>query len=266
MMLRAQGAMVLVNRMFNPVVNASWALSRTVSDKSNTLAESIKGAMVPAIVQACGAGDMVRMHSLVSRMCKFSLAAAMLVAVPLMLEMPEVLRIWLKNPPPRLAGLAVCVFMEYLLLVSTSGYDTAVYAKGRLALYQCVTGVFLFGTLPAMYVVHRLGGGVYAVATASLIMIAGYCGARLVVASRIVGMRVRDWLRRTVLPVGTAAAAAAAAGSISVLSLSPGWTRVLLTACASMVTFVVMLWRFALDDAERLVVRQKILVHLGAKQ
>ena len=89
MMLRGQGAMVLVNRMFNPAVNASWALARTVSDKSNTLAESIKGAMVPAIVQACGAGDTARMHALVSRMCKFSLAATLLVATPLLLELPD---------------------------------------------------------------------------------------------------------------------------------------------------------------------------------
>ena len=265
MMLRAQGAMVLVNRMFHPSVNAAWALSRTVSDKSNTLAESIKGAMVPAIVQACGAGDMERMHALVARMCKFSLAAAMLVAVPLFLEMPEVLRIWLKEPPPRLVGLAVCVFAEYLLLVSTSGYDTAVYAKGRLALYQCVTGVFLFSTLPAMYVAHRLGGGVYAVAAASLLMIAGFCTARLVVASRIVGMRVRDWVMGTALPVVMVALAAAAVGSLPVLVLPSGWYRVLVTAFTSVVTFVALLWRFALDDAERLVVRQKILVRLGAK-
>ena len=265
MMLRAQGAMVLVNRMFNPSVNASWALSRTVSDKSNTLAESIKGAMVPALVQACGAGDMERMHALVARMCKFSLAAAMLVAVPLLLEMPEVLRIWLKDPPPRLVGLAFCVLMEYLLLVSTSGYDTAVYAKGRLARYQCITGVFLFSTLPAMYVAHRLGGGVYAVAGASLLMIAGYCGARLVVASRIVGMRVRDWLVRTALPVVVVALAAAAVGSIPVLVLPSGWQRVLVTAFTSVLTFVALLWQFALDDAERLVARRKMRMFFGVR-
>ena len=263
MMLRAQGAMVLVNRMFNPAVNASWALARTVSDKTNTLSESIKGAMVPAIVQACGAGDMARMHALVSRMCKFSLAATFLVAVPLLLELPTVLRLWLVNPPPYLVGISVCALVEYALLVSTSGYDTAVYAKGRLALYQCVTGVFLFGTLPAMYVVHRLGGGVYAVAAASLAAVAGFCFARLVVASRIIGMRVRDWLMGTMLPVGAVAAVAAVAGAVSVFSLPSGLSRVLLTSFVSAVTFVVMLWRFALDDAERIVVRQKILVRLG---
>lgn len=266
MMLRGQGAAILVNRMFGPAVNASWALSRTISDKSNTLSESIKGAMVPAIVQACGAGDTVRMHALVFRMCKFALSAALLVAIPLLLELPQVLRIWLGEPPAFLTGLAVCAVFEYLVLVSTSGYDTAVYAKGRLALYQCVVGSLLLATLPVMYAVHRLGGGVHAVAAAALAMSGAFCFARLVVASRLVGMRVCDWLRRLAIPVGAVALAAAAAGAVPMLAIAPGWQRVPVTAAVSAATFVALLWRFALDDAERAIVREKMLSRLGVRR
>ena len=96
-------------------------------------------------------------------------------------------------------------------------------------------------------------------------MIAGYCGARLVVASRIVGMRVRDWLVRTALPVVVVALAAAAVGSIPVLVLPSGWQRVLVTAFTSVLTFVALLWQFALDDAERLVARRKMRMFFGVR-
>ena len=266
MMLRGQGAAILVNRMFGPVVNASWALSRTVSDKSNTLAESIKGAMVPAIVQACGAGDVARMHALVFRMCKFALAAALLVAIPLLLELPQVLRIWLGAPPPFMVGLAACAVLEYLLLVSTSGYDTAVYAKGRLALYQCIVGSLLISTLPVMWLVHWMGGGVHAVAASALAMVGLFCFARLAVASRLVGMRVRDWLRGLALPVGFVALAAAAIGALPRLLLADGWQRVTVTAAVSAASFAALLWRFALDDAERDIVREKALSRIWRRQ
>ena len=197
---------------------------------------------------------------------QLALAAALFVAIPLLLELPQVLRIWLGAPPPFMVGLAACAVFEYLLLVSTSGYDTAVYARGRLALYQCVVGSLLISTLPVMGLVHWMGGGVHAVAASALAMVGLFCLARLAVASRLVGMRVRDWLRGLALPVGFVSLAAAAIGALPRLLLADGWQRVTVTAAVSAASFAALLWRFALDDAERDIVRAKVLSRVGRRQ
>lgn len=263
LLLRSQGLMVLVNRSFLPADNAALALARNLSERANTLATSVKGAMAPAVVQACGSGDQRRMAGLVFRMCKFSLATSLLFSVPLALELPEVLRLWLKNPPPLLAALSVCLIVEYLVMVSTSGYDTAVYATGRIALYEAVAGVFSILTLPAVYLCIRLGGGMVVATWVCVAMVTAYSLVRMLLSSRITGMCARDWVRGLLAPSLVAAAAAVAAGSCSVVLLRPGFGRLLLTTTVSGGVFVVLSWVLLFDAVERQLVRERVLRHLG---
>ena len=253
-LLRIQGAVMLVNRFFGPAVNASWALARSVSEKSNTFSASIKGAMVPAVVQACGAGDDERMKELVFRMCKFAAAASLFVALPLLVELPAVLRLWLKTPPPFLVGLAVCTIVEYVIGCMTSGYDTAVYAKGRLALYQSVAGFISLMTLPVLYIVHRLGGGVYAIGVAACAVTSVFCLVRVVLASYLVGTSVREWIVRLAAPLAVSSMVALGVAMLPRLFMPPGLARIFCVVAVAVAVHGALTWRLLLDAAERTVV------------
>lgn len=258
MLLRGQGTMILVNFLFGPSVNAALALSRTVSDKSNTLSEAIKGAMIPAIVQACGAGDTPRMQRLVFRMCRFALVASLLVVIPLALELRTVLGLWLVTPPAYVHGLALCALAEYLVYVSTCGFDTAVYAKGRLALYQCSAGAMLLMTLPVLAFVGWAGGGVYAIGLASVLMSAAFCGVRLVVAARLTGLSVRAWIRQLALPALGMLCVSVTFGSVSLLAFPASVARVAVTAFLTVVSGAGFAWWLVLDEEERQTLRQRL--------
>lgn len=257
-LLRTQGLMILVNRAFGPSANAALALARTTCEKSNTLAGTVKCSMAPAVVQACGAGDDARMHALVHRMCKFALLATLAIVLPLLLELDEVLRIWLVKPPMHLAGLAVCLVLEYIATVATSGYDTAVYAKGRIAAYQCVAGVVSLMTLPVAYIALRMGCGVVATVATAVAMTGLYSAIRLFMASRLTGMRVADWVRNLMLPIMPVAAVALAAGAVPRFLGEPGFLRLVATVAASIAAFLPAAWLFALDDAEKRTIKSKL--------
>ena len=257
-LLRTQGLAILVNRGFGPSANAAFALARTVCEKSNTLAGSVKCSMAPAVVQACGAKDDARMHALVRRMCKFALLATLAVAVPLILELDEVLRIWLVDPPAHLGGLAICMILEYIAGVATSGYDTAVYAKGRIAVYQCVAGVFSLMTLPVAYVALRMGCGVVTTVAVAAGMTGLYSAIRLFMASRLTGMGVVDWIRKLALPVAPVVLAATLAGVLPRVVAAPGMVRLAVTVVATISAFLPAAWMFALDDAEKRLIKSKL--------
>ena len=257
-LLRTQGMAILVNRGFGPATNAAFALARTVCEKSNTLAGCVKGSMSPAVVQACGSGDDARMHALVRRMCKFALLATLAVALPLMLELDEVLRIWLVEPPAHLAGLVICMILEYIAGVATSGYDTAVYAKGRIAAYQCVAGAFSVMTLPVAYMAMRLGFGVVVTIAVAAGMTVVYSAIRLFMAARLTGMCVSDWMRKLALPVAPVAVVALAAGAVPRFLAEPGFLRLAATTLASFAAFLPVAWLFALDDVEKRTIKSKL--------
>ena len=257
-LLRTQGLMILVNRSFGPSANAALALARTVCEKSNTLAGSVKCSMAPAVVQACGAKDDARMRSLVHRMCKFALLTTLVVALPLVLEIDEVLRIWLVEPPSHLAGLAICLIIEYIFTVATSGYDTAVYAKGRIAAYQCVAGAISLMTLPTAYIAVRMGCGVVSTVAAAVCVTFAFSAARLFMASRLTGLSVADWMRNLVSPIIPVVVAAFVAGAVPRFLMAPGILRLAATVAASAALFLPSAWMFALDDAERLAIKSKL--------
>jgi O-antigen/teichoic acid export membrane protein len=90
---------VLVNKMLGPSYNAAITISTSLSSHTMTLSSSMVGAFNPAITNAVGAGDRTRMMSLVNKTCKFGAALVLPFAIPLSLEIDQILIIWLKNPP-----------------------------------------------------------------------------------------------------------------------------------------------------------------------
>lgn len=254
-LLRVQGVMILLNRSFGPVANAAMSLARNVNDKANMLSVAIKGAIAPAIVQAYGAGETLRMRVLVFRMCKFSLLATLVVVIPLVLELPELLRLWLRTPPRDLEVLAICVIVEYVVEVATCGYDTSVYAVGRIAKYLLVAGAFALLTLPAACAVVLMGGGVTGVGWTVAAMTLGYSVIRVRMATLITGMGFREWVLKLVVPAAAVTAGSVLAGLLPRwLGIPQGPLRILLTAGAAGMAFLPLAWFLALDSEERVAI------------
>ena len=262
-LLRTDGIVILINKAFGPAVNAAYSIANQVEAKAEMFNGSLKGAFAPALTQAYGAGDQDRMRGLALGMCKFGLLASLVFMLPLALEIDEVMRLWLATPPEYAAGLCVISMLYHLAGMSTQGFDTAVGATGRIARYLLVSSGVALATLPVVAAVVWCGGGVYAMAWALAAMIALYSAVRIILASRITGLSVRVWARRTVLPVCAVSLFAAVCGAVPRFSLPPGWTRLALTVVATVAAFVPFAWRFALDADERTYVRAKLLRRLG---
>ena len=93
-------------------------------------------------------------------------------AIPLALEIDQVLRLWLKTPPQYSANLCVLALAYAVVDKISWGCCIAVYAAGKMALYQVVIGgVFLFA-IPIAFLFFKMGMG-------------GYCAAGSLLALRV---------------------------------------------------------------------------------
>ncbi len=262
-LLRTDGIVILINKVFGPMVNAAYAIANQVEGKTEMFNGSLKGAFAPAITQAYGAGDLGRMQSLALGMCKFGVLSYLVFMIPLALEMHEVMRIWLVTPPKYAAGLCVISMFHHVAGMSTQGFDTAVGATGRIARYLAVSSGFALATLPVVGLVTVFCGGVYTMACALAAMIVLYVVVRLVMASRIIGISMKDWAREIMIPIFCVAMLSAICGLVPRLVMPSGWTRLVLTACASTFVYVPLAWRFALSVNERRYVVDKLLRRVG---
>ena len=160
-LLRTQGITILINKFFGPKVNASMSIANSVNSQSSTLSSSLLGAFTPAITSACGAKDYARMTRLAYSAGKFGALLTLVFVIPLGLELPEVLRIWLRNPPAFTTGLCYCMIVYHLVDVCTNGHMIVVNAIGRIAEYQVVLSLVSIFTLPAAAFCLYLGGSPY---------------------------------------------------------------------------------------------------------
>lgn len=250
-MLRGQGIAILINKYFGPVANASMTIAGTVSHQSDTLAGSMIGSFSPAITNARGANDWEKMRRMAYRTCKIGTLLTLLFALPLALELPEVLRLWLKEPPEYAAGLCWAILTMIVVDKTAVGHMLAVNANGRMAKYQMVLGTTLILTLPLAWLFVALGWGVYTVGWAMVLTMMGCAWGRVWFARKLVGMSARYWLFHIFLPLVLLTVLSGSVGLLPQLFLAPSFGRVCLTTAVTEGVLLPMAWFLLLDREER---------------
>ena len=146
--LRKQGTPIVINLYLGPVVNAAFTVANSLSNQANTLSTALTRAFQPAVVTAEGGGDRQKMLSMSMRVCKFGALLVMAFAIPAILEMKNLLNLWLVDPPEYSAE--ICQWLLALLIVDrvTVGQALAVNAYGKIAAYEVIQGGILFSAVP----------------------------------------------------------------------------------------------------------------------
>lgn len=249
--LRFQGVAILVNRSFGPAVNAAMSFANSVNGHTQTLSGAMQGAFTPVITTAIGAGDINRAKVWVYRFCKFGMALSLVFMIPLALELPETIRLWLKNPPEYTVGLCAIMLLVSFVDKQTLGFGVAVMANGKIKWYQIVLGVFNLLTLPICWLLVAWGGNVYAVGAGMLFtwMLLSY--GRLFFARAQLGTSIRKWALEIMAPMLIATTVAAALGAVPQVFLPRSFFRIGITVFVSEIAFLPLLWHVVLSQDER---------------
>ncbi len=188
---RAQGIAILVNKYFGPAVNAANTIGFSVATHCDVLAAGMMTAFSPAITNACGEKNLEKVRAMAFRCCKIGTLLTLLFALPLALEINEVLLLWLKAPPHYTSGLSLCVLAMVVIDKTAVGHMLAVNAQGKIALYQAVLGGSFILTLPIAWCFLLLGGNPYVVGYAMIITIFMCACGRVWFARKLTGLSAR---------------------------------------------------------------------------
>lgn len=257
--LRNSGVAILVNKMLGPDVNAAMAIGNTLSAETAMLTGALNGAFSPVITSAFGARDFDYMRKMAYRSCKFGLLLTLIFAVPLIIEIDEVLLLWLKEPPPFASEFCLCLLVCAVIEKATMGHLLAVNASGKIAKFQCVHGFCLMLALPvgtiAMLAARSVWSvGLSLVATMALTVLGDVWQART-----SVGLSVRHWLFRIVSPVAAVSLVSAAFGLAPQFLMTPSFWRVVVTTILTLIALAPLSWMLVLDENERMFLRFKLL-------
>lgn len=245
-----QGLSIVTNKYFGPSANAAMALGGTVRAHSNALSGALVGAFMPAITAAYGSGDYARMRVYAFRACKFGLLLALIFVLPLSVELPAVMKLWLKNPPCQVDVICFALLISLVVDKCTCGLNAVIMAYGKIAMYQFVSGISIFLLFPLSWVLADSGFDFSTIGVAIVVAGIVYSGCRLWFAKKIANMSIRRWVR-DVVPMSILCVIIGGVGVSAKRFFAEGFVRIACTSVLIDVVFLCCVWLWLLSDEER---------------
>ena len=98
-LVKGQGLNILLNMFFNPAVNAARGIAYQINSAITQFFTNFYTAVRPQITKYYAQGDMEDMLKLVFRSSKFSFYLIMLISMPIVIEAPYIVNLWLGQLP-----------------------------------------------------------------------------------------------------------------------------------------------------------------------
>lgn len=141
---RTQGVNILVNLFFGPAMNAARAISLQITAAISTFVGNFQQAMNPQIVKRYAVGDSESMNRLLIRGAKYSFFLLFAIACPAIIEMENLLRLWLGNPPEYALVLGRLALISAMIDTMSGLVGYGALASGQVKVYQLtMSAVFL---------------------------------------------------------------------------------------------------------------------------
>lgn len=257
-MLNTQGVNQLLNVFFGVSLNAAREVMSKVETSVNRFVTNFITAINPQIMKSYAAGNYEYMYHLVCRGAKYSYFLLWILVLPLVLETPAILRLWLKNVPEYSV-----VFVRLSLataLCNTLGHTflAAVNATGNVGRYQ--TWVTIVGGLvfPLSLVAFKLGCEPQTAFYIYFLVYFVLIFVRLVIVSGHIGMPKSLFVKEVFMRIIPVTLLSAAVPSILVCGMSPSVWRVLIVSLVSVCSVAVTVYFTGLTDGEKAFVIRKI--------
>ena len=159
-MLCTEGVSVLINIYFGVIVNSARGIVVQVDAVVKSFINNFTTAVSPQIMKSYAQGELDYMLKLAYSSSKITSYLMILVAVPIIIEAPIILNLWLGKVPE-----FSVVFLRWTLL--TSFFDTAliisfrdcINATGKIKIYQLATTLLLWTMFPIIWITYKLGSG-----------------------------------------------------------------------------------------------------------
>ena len=155
--LNMQGIDLLINSFFGVTMNAARGIAGQVNGAVGKFAASFVTAIDPQITKTYAEGNLSAMHILIFRATRLAMFLMFLFAIPIIIETPYILGIWLKEVPDHavLFTRLTIVFSTIIQLGQT--LVTAQLATGNIKKYQIIMALGCIWVLPLTWISYKSG-------------------------------------------------------------------------------------------------------------
>lgn len=195
---RNQGIAVLLNIFYGTIINAAYGIANQINSQLIGFSSTLLSTFNPQILKSEGSQERASMIDLALSASKFSFFMIAILSVPILIEMPFILNIWLKEVPVFTIEFSRLIVLITLLNQLGSGLPIILQAVGNIKLYQIIVGSLLLLIIPIGYFFLYLGYPPYSILLVSFFIEIPALFLRLFFAKRYGGLSIILYLKRVV--------------------------------------------------------------------
>jgi len=152
-----QGVTLLVNSFFGVAMNTARGIASRMFGLVNKFSMNFMTALSPQITKTYAEGDLKAMHTLLFRGTKLSYYLMLFLAIPILVETPIILQLWLKTVPDHSVVFTRLSVVSALIIVLGTPLVKAQLATGDLKKYQIVVSSCTIGVFPLTWIAYKCG-------------------------------------------------------------------------------------------------------------
>lgn len=152
-----QGINLLLNIFFGPAINAARGIAVQVQNAVYGFVRSFQTAVNPQITKSYAIGDLKSMHLLIYRSSKLSFYFTLMLSLPIIIETPYVLSLWLNIVPDYTVAFCRLTFISCMIESISNPFMIGASATGKIKKYHLIIGSILLLIVPVSYIFLKLG-------------------------------------------------------------------------------------------------------------
>lgn len=242
---------LIINNFFGVKLNAAEGISKQASTPVNMIVASMTKAINPQIMKNEAGGNRDKMIKIVEYGSKYSTFIFAAVSIPILFEIPFLLKIWIGNVPKFAEIFCQLTLIGMFIEKFTFQIIHAVSAVGDIKGLQIYSSIASLAYLPFSYFLFSLGYEPYFIYLLSIASILLLGIIRLYYGKKVVGINILEFLNKTVVSVLLPCVFAIIPIILLYTYLSTSIIRVIIECLIFIIVLSILFWKMSLDGYEK---------------
>lgn len=251
-LIHTQGIAIVINLFFGVAVNAAQGIANQVNGIVKQFVTNFLIAFNPQVVKTYAAGEFDEMHKLVLRGCKVACLMVAFFVMPLILEAPTILKLWLGVVPDYAVVFVRLVLLLTLFDAFSNLLATAKGATGNIKIYQIVLTTIGLTHLPLVWICFELGWEPYWAQIVYLFIIITLQIVRIWFVCRAIKLSIIVFYKKVVLRCAIAIVFASVLPLYMHVKMPSGFAYSVAISITSVVLLAFLAFFVVFDKGERL--------------
>ncbi|MES2454302.1 MAG: lipopolysaccharide biosynthesis protein [Bacteroidota bacterium] len=246
-----QGTNILLNIFFGPVVNAARGIAFQVQGAISSLITNFQIAINPQIVKSYSTKDYIGMQTLIYASAKLSFLLMLLISLPIIIEMPYILKLWLVKYPPYSVVFCRLLLCSALMTSLSNPLHIGINATGIIKRYNIINGGLGLSILPLSYLSLKLGYDAQAVFFVQFFILSISVFVLIHLAAKQFDLSVQNFIRNVIARIALVTMLSMIAPMTLSYYLDEGLVRFISVSAVGTIFTIVFIWIFGLTRDER---------------